>query len=525
MAAKTRWVQYSTTATGRATDGNGSSYQGTTGYCRGTSSVGDTFTIGPTTNRLYVAIDGESAPYITLYSGSSLDPRFVARDITEKLHDLGKNSDRWNAARCIWTNNKTVGNCFEIHSGTLGSSSSVIVTVSGTNSAASVLGFTTNVANGGTTSTNGFGGTITVSGTYNGFLDETYRLVITNDTYAEAVSAPRGIGSPVKYVANTYDGSLTTGGVFKHSSDVTYTISIDVTNGSTVGAGTGNVPRMSWLSTSSDGSTSATELLYANHWYKIGDYGLMVKFSDAVFNQVSPAWSIECKKADYVGGTNPAAPVGIAQYVWASDRGDQSIAPLTTTSGSFTQLGSRGLSVRFNPSSALDSFNAGDEFRIICAAPAPQSYNISSINYGNVTVSTESAVKCIIFEIESGATELSTVRFGLQSHGTFAHHYSGNNDTKFRFGTVGPANKAGTSPSNGIEWWPNVVPADIDDNIPPAYLFNTKSNLAVVSTADDSESVGNLGLMSDPMWINIRLGNSEVGANASICMRCYFDYA
>jgi hypothetical protein len=282
---------------------------------------------------------------------------------------------------------------------------------------------------------------------------------------------------------------------------------------------------MSWLSTADDSSLTATELLYSKHWYMIGNYGLMVKFTDAVFNQASPAWSIECKKCDYVGGTNASAPVGIAQYVYSSDRGEKSIAPITTASGTYTQLGTRGLSIKFTPSSDIDSFTAGDVFYVVATGPQPQSYNISSLNYGNVTVSTESDVKCVMFEIESGAVELSTVKFGLQSHGTFKHHYAGENDTKFRFGTVGPANMAGIAPSNGIEWKANIKADDIDDDIPPIYLYNTKANLNVVSTADDSESIGNTGLMSDPMWVNIRLGNSETGANSSICLRCYFDYA
>jgi len=84
MAAKTRWVQYTTTATGKATTGENGG-KGTTGYCRATAPVGDTFTIGSTTDRLYISIDGETGPYITLYSGVNLDPRFVARNITEKL--------------------------------------------------------------------------------------------------------------------------------------------------------------------------------------------------------------------------------------------------------------------------------------------------------------------------------------------------------------------------------------------------------------------------------------------------------
>jgi len=525
MVAITRWVNYPVDAEGEATDGNGSGCKGAGAYARATASVGDTFTIGSTTNRLYLTIDGDSGPYITMYSGTNLDPRFLAKDITEKMHDLGKNNDRWDAARCIWTNDGSQGNHFRIYSGTLGSSASVTVDGGGTNNGRSILGFGTQTNQGGVASTNGFSGDISVSGTYYGFVDEKYKIVITNDSYGEATVAPRGIGTPIKDGSNSYDGIFITGGTFNGVSDITYVISVDVTNGTTMGGGTGNVPRITWTSTGGDSSTTETELLFPKYWQKIGDYGLMVKFSDAVFNQASPAWTIVCKKPDYVGGTNATGPVGTAEYVWSSERGEMSTAPVVTSSGTFTQLGSRGLSIRFNPSGSPDNFAAGDEFFVICKAPKPASYNITSLNYGNVTVSTESDVKCVTFEVESGAVEVSTIKFGLQNHGTFNHHEAGNNDTKFRFGTVGPENNAGINPNNGIEWWPNVTAGDIDSNTPPSYLYNTNENLAVVGTADASEAIGNIDLMSDPMWVNIRLGTSEVGANSTINMRLYFDYS
>lgn len=526
MVAITRWVNYPTDAQGEATDGNGNGCKGTTGYCRATGSVGDTFTIGPTTNRLYLTIDSDSGPYITMYSGTNLDPRFLAKDITEKLHDMGKANDRWDVARCVWTNDGAEGNCFEIHSGSLGSSSSVTVQTGGSNDGSAVLGFGSVTNQGGLAGSYGFNGDITISGTYYGFVDELYKIVITNDSYAEAVTAPRGIGTPNKDASNSYDGTFTTGGVYNHSTDTTYSISIDVTNGTTMGGSTGNVPTLSWTSSlAGDPSTTSTELLFPNHWYKVGDYGLMVKFSDAVFNQVSPAWTIECKTPDYVGGSNASGPIGTAEYVWASDRGEMSAAPIVTSSGTFTQLGSRGLSIRFNPSGSPDTFDAGDEFYVLCTAPKPASYNITSLNYGNVTVSTESDVKCVIFEVESGAVEVSTIKFGLQDHGTFNHHNEGNSDTQFRFGTAGPYNNAGINPTNGIEWWPDVAASDIDDDTPPSYLFHTKANLSVVSTADSSEAIGNVGLMGDPMWVGIKLGTAEVGANSTINMRLYFDYS
>jgi hypothetical protein len=529
MAATTRWVLMDISSEGSAGDGRGAYCKGTRGYSVGTASVGDDFTIGPTTNRLYISIDGEAATgsYITLYSGSSLDPRFVARDITEKLHAEDSSDERWANAICKWENaysdaSGCYGNKFKIYSGTLGSSSSVTV-VSGTNSAHNVLGFTTTKETGGSATSNTFGGTASVSGTYYGLFSEVYKIVISND-YDET----RGIATPSEGGSNSYAGSITTGGVFNGSVNDTYTIAIDVTNGTTMGAGTSNVPLMSWTSTQSDDSDTDTELLYPDYWYNVGTQGLMVKFTDAVFNTCDPAWTIACHKPDYAQGTNASSAIGVAQYVYSSDRGDMSSTPTTTTSGSYTRLGTRGLNIQFTATSGTTSLAAGDEFYVICSGPEPSSYNITSLNYGNVTVTTESDVKSVMFEIESGAAQMSTVKFGLQNHGSFSHHDAGNDDTFFRFGTVGPDNNGGASTTNGIEWYPNITADDIDGDVAPSYLYATKDNLPVVATADLSEDVGNYpmcGLTSDPIWLNIRLGASETGANSSINYRCYFDYS
>jgi hypothetical protein len=526
MSAITRWIEYSTAAVGSIGDGRGAGCRGTRGYRIGTDSVGDSFTIGATTSQLHLAMDGDSGPYLTLYSGSSLDPRFVARDITEKMHNLGKSDQRWDNAICKWENIPGYGNRLKIYSGTLGSSSSVTVT-SGINDAKTVLGFDTTDHLGGSNTNNSFNGTASVSGTYYGLFDEVYKVVISNDDPHGSTNYPRGVAKvPTKGGTNNYAGTITTGGVFNHTSDIEYVIRIDITNGPAMGAGTGNVPQMQWTSTGgADDSSAWTELLYPNFWYKVGIKGAMVKFTDATFNTCNPAWTMQCYKPDYAEGTNGHMPVGIAQYVWSSDRGDMSSSPITTISGAHTRLGSRGLEIKFIGTNDL---YARDEFYVIVAAPKPSGYNITSLNYGNVTVSTESDVKAVMFEIESGAIEMSTVKFGLQSHGSFSHHNTGNSDTYFRFGTVGPDKTAGGSPINGIEWYPNIVAADIDSDVAPLYLYATEDNLPAVATADLSESVGNYpmcGLNSDPIWVNIRLGASETGANSSINYRCFFDYS
>lgn len=531
MASVTRWIQYDPSSVGVADEGKNAGGRGTRGYSIGAASVGDTFTVGPTTNKLDIDMDGDNG-VITLYSGTNLDPRFIARDITEKMRNLGKADLSWDNAVCKWEAaygavDTSYGNRFKIYSGALGATSSVVVN-SGTDTAHVVLGWGTKVEAGGTAnhsqgSYGNFDGDLTVSGTYLGFMDETYKIVITTDN-----GAIRGIDTATKGGSNTYDGTLTTGGAFNNSvgSDVTYTLAIDVTNGATAGAGTGNVPNLSWTSSpTGDDSVTDVEILYANHWYNIGTKGLMVKFTDAVFNTVATAWTIPCYGPDYASGSNASSPVGIAEYSWASDRGDSGSSTVTTTSGGYTALGSRGLLVQFNPADGADYLEAGNEFYVICSGPKPSGYNITSLNYGNVTVSTESDVKCVQFEIESGAIEMSTVKFGLQSHGTFSHHSAGNDDTFFRYGTVGPDNTASSGTSTSIEWWPTIAATDIDNDTPPNYLHATKANMQEVSTADNSEAVGSVGLASDPIYLNIRLGTAETGANSSVNNRLYFDYS
>lgn len=515
-AAITRWVQYDPTSEGTIGDGRSAGSVGTRGYAVGTSSVGDTFTVGPTTNKLHLSIDGDPGPYLTLYSGTNLDARFIAKDITEKMRDLAKNDERWDSAICKWENTGGQGNRFKIYSGTLGVASSVIVSTAGSESAHDLLGFTTRDEVGGTTGSNNFNGTIAVTGTYKGMYPETYKVVITNDN-----EATRGIGAITKSIS--YDGVISTGGVYNYSADTTYTVTIDTTNGTTVYGGTGNVPVMSWsASPSTDNSSVGTELLYADRWYNIGTRGLMVKFTDAVFS--NGTFMVPCYEPDYSSGTNVTDAPGTAFMSYSSDRGDMSGAVVTPVSGTTTNLGSRGLSIEFLPTSGSDDLGIRDEFYVMCHGPKALNSEISSINFGNVTVSTESETRCVIFEVSSGAYQLSSVKFGLQNHGSFQHHYAGNNDTMFRYGTVGADNTAGAGAEIGIEWYPGVIAADIDSDISPTYLYGTKANLEVVSTADDSQSVGNFELTSDEIWFNIKLGSSETGA--STCnYRCFFDYS
>jgi hypothetical protein len=523
MSAVTRWVEYSVDATSTAGTGGGTQEGiGTRAYALAAGATDkDMFNIGAGNNRLHVIMDGSESGYVTLASGTNLDPRFVARDITEKLHNLGKNDPSYDQAQCVWENNK-----LKLYGGSLGSSA-VVSVVSGTNTAHLELGWGTKTEVAGTNenprtgSINQYNGGITVSGTYNGLFDETYTVVIGN-------SWP--INTPVKGGSNSYTGTISTGGMFNNASSITYVINISTTNGTTMGGGTGNVPTMSWTSTgNADNSSADVELLYPNYWYKLGTKGVMVKFSDAVFSHCpagTPAWTVVCDYIQFTDGTNSQNAAGSARYVWGSTRGDDSgNNPIITSESSWTQLGTRGLYVQFT---GANNFLVGDVFTVVCTPPQPKSYDVTNINYGNVTVSTEAPVKAVLFEIMSGAIEMSTVKFGLQSHGTFSHHDENNTDTYFRFGTVGPGQPSGSSPINGLEWRTDVVSSDIASDTPPSYLYATQENLSVVSDADDSQNIGAssfMGMTSDIIYLNIKLGASEVGANSTINYRIFFDYA
>jgi len=511
MAATTRWVEYAVSAEGVISTGGATiSGVGTRAWVRANSSVGDSFSLGSSNNKLHLDFDGDTSTYITLVSGTDLDPRLVARDITEKIHATGK-SWGYENAQCVWENNK-----LKIYSGTLGSSS-VATVASGADTAHLELGFGDKTETPGAVSTNTYVGGLTTSGTYNGFFDEIYHIIANKEPQ---------IGPPGKGGSNSYLGTITAGGVYQHTIDRSYIISIDVTNGTTMGAGTGNVPTMSWTSTGNfDDSAAPVELLYPNYWYKLGTKGVMVTFSDAVFNTCDPAWTIACTYPAEVVIGNDQAAAGTAKYIWSSSRGDDATAAITTSNTTFTLLGSRGVYIKFTGSG---NFLAGDEFFVICKPPQPTSYGITTLNYGNVTVSTNSAIKAVMFEIMSGGVEMSTVKFGLQSHGTFSHHDAGGADTEFHFGTIGPGNNAGTGSIDGKEWRANVSATDVGSDTPPSYLYATKKDLAVVADADTSEAIGAshyMGMVADPIFLGIKLGASEVGANSSVNYRVYFDYS
>lgn len=528
MAATSRWVRYPVAGT---TSFIGTEQSGYRGLQRGTLSTADSYTIpGSSSNQIKVEMDnlGGLAPYsITLTSGTNLDPRFVARDIQRKIQAV-EATNAYAYCQVEWSNWKSLNGYgqFVIRSGTTGSSSDVEIT-SGVSDATALLGMATLATEGGTANhigtatpaVNGaYTGTVTVSGTYRGAFDDVYKVVCADD---QLVSAATYGGGNTYGVANA--GVATKGGFWNADSSDTYTVTVDTTNGSVSGGGTGFVPTFTVTSSQSDNVATPQEILYPDENYYIGSKGLTLRFSDAVFGN-GDTFTIVCTLPT---GGNGA--VGVAEYVYTSTLGDDSApATSTVTSTGGTALGTKGLTISWTDSGEL---TLRDEWTVVCKGPTPEQYGVTNVSYGNVTVTTESPVKVHQFEIISGAVDMSSVKFSLQNHGTFAHHDAGDMDTYFRFGTAGFGKPGdGTTANNGPEWTTSVSASDLasaktsGNTGAPIALDSTVVDLAVVASADNAEDIGNRSLVSDFIWTNIRLGAQESGANSTVNYRLYFDY-
>jgi len=507
-----------------------SALAGQRGFSRGTANVGDTFTIpASANNQIRVNIDGGGAQQLTLTSGTSLDARFVAKDLQRKIQAFGSVNNGFKFASVEFANllSGDGESHFVIRSGSTGGSSSVAVTagdsdarsILGLNSVSEVAGDTYHTDYGRTLTTANnaaYTGNITISGTYGGLLDEEYQVIISN---AQPLSVSAGGG-------NTYAGTCTVTGDYNHDTACSYTVTVDTSGGYEVmNAGTGSVPTFTVNDTGvlNDDVSTGQEMLYSDYYYYVGQMGAKLKWTDAQFGN-GDTFTITATPASAGGGA-----VGVATYTWTSSRGDNSTSS-TTTAATLTSVGTKGVQIAFSDSGTL---TAKDSWRIVCRAPTPEAYGVTSMSYGNVTVTTNSAVKVHQFEIMSGATVLSNVKFSLQNHGTFSHHDAGDGDTEFHFGTVGvgyPADGSGGA-HTGVEWKTDVSASDISSDKSlgstgsPTYLAASKQDLAVVADADNAETIGNADLASDAIFTAIKLGANETGSNSSIVYRCYFDYS
>ncbi|RKZ96621.1 MAG: hypothetical protein DRQ40_00485 [Gammaproteobacteria bacterium] len=512
MPATSRFVLFDVDAsTGTSTDSSSTAPptgsengRGKPGHAQSDAIPTDILTIQQGVNdQLQVEIDGQGFETITLTSGTDLDARMIAREISFKFKQLV--NTEFEFAQVEYINNK-----YRIYSSSLGDNSSAD-SAAGSNDVALNLRLANPSLTGGSDTGNSgtYTGTLTASGVFTGQFDDIYTLVIS-DTQLVGESTPGG--------GNVYAGTVVTAGDWNESSAETYTVTVNGATNPTMNGGAGNVPTVTWTSSpSNDNDASGLDILYSDYFYEIGTQGLRLKFSDAPFG-TSDTFTVVCS-----GATGGVKAVGAAAYHWSSLKEGKS-SSTTTTQTVGTRVGTRGVEAAFSSGSNL---TAGDEFTIICSGPQPTTLGVTTLNYGAVTVSTYSPVKAVWFELVSGATILSNTKFGLQSHGTAQHHNQGGSDTFFGFGTAGKGNSAGTNPEIQTEWRTSVTASDISSDTPPDYLSATEDNLSEVATADNSEAigVGSGQMVSDFVWLAVKLGANETGANPSITYRMFFDFS
>jgi len=485
---------------------------GSRGYVEASTATSGTFTItAGAADQMQVAIDGNALQQITLTSGSTMDARAVARDIEWKLKQLPQTE--FDNCRVEYLNNK-----FRIWSSTLGTASTVAVD-NGSNDCLHLLGMaasqggslTVNTVNGLASANNGsFTGQVSLSGVYKGQFTDIYTVLVGTVHPIGVVSGTGG---------NVYTGSGTSTGSWNEAFDETYTVTINTAAGSVMNNGAGNVPTMTWTSTSGDNSGAAVQLLYSDYFYAVGSRGLRIRFTDSPFGN-SDLFGITCSAIQFSSGAVTSSAVGTARYHWSSLReGKSSASTVSQVTG--TAVGNKGLTIAFSNSGNL---TRRDRFEIIAGGPVPTTIGVTVLNFGAVTVSTYSSTKSVWFDLLSGATVLSSPRFGLNSNGTAQNHYAGGNGTKFAVGFSGRGNPA----SDGTEWRKAVVGStDLSSDVPPAYLFSTEDNMPEVSTALDSIAVGVAPgeMTTDFIHLAIRLDALETGSNPSIVYRIFYDFS
>ena len=505
--------------------------RGTPAALRGATPPSIPISLGSSECNLMITMnDGTqaSSKIFTLASGNNLDPRVIARDITDRMHrEYPVNSSIWTNAYCLWWYN-----AFELRSGICGHNASATVNYTD-GSAATKLGFTHEVSAYGSDNDRLYGGGIAAgnktANTYSG------SLTISGTSFADswdeytftAINSDAGTGqgtaSIVTHASGTYPGTVTLGGIYNYTDGTTYHVQVTVSGSASYMNGVkGAVPRLTWYGDTGDTTMSGgyIELLYPNHPYPLGNKGLWIKFSDAPFSYPGDFWQIAASGIVTPVGYDYQWGSAMRKIIWSSVKGDVQWTPQSTaTFGNYFQVGRKGIYV-----SANQDYNVapGDTFRVRVPGPVPYSYDITSINLGNITVTTASRVFCIRFDLYGGATELTNVKFSLLNDGGMGYHDGTN--TYFPWGTVGGGNPS-VNTNYDVGWWSQV---NVQDLVPPkpSYLSAIDQNLTVVSTADDSKDIGIApydALISDYIFCAVRLGADESGQK-TVIYRCYYDY-
>lgn len=481
---------------------------------------------------LYITMDdglSSSSKTFTLTSGTNLDPRVLARDITDKMHrEYPVNHPIWTQAYCFWW-----GTNFEIRSGIAGANASTRVDYCA-NSAAETLGFTHGVAAYGSNNDrlyrgeiaagnktgNTWSGTISVSGTsFAGAWDEYTIVAVNSDS-----GASQGVAEIITHASGTYPGTVTLGGIYNYTDGTTYHVTVSVSGSASYMNGVLDAcPVMDWYADAGGGDTTSSgviQLLYPNYPYPLGNKGLWIKFTNAPFSYPGDAWMIQASGIIAPEGYDYQWGSALRKVIWSSIRGDTEWTQQdTATFGNYFRVGRKGIYI-----SAVQDYTVapGDTLRVRLPGPVPYRYDITSINLGNITVTTSSRVFCVRFDLPGGAVELTNVRYSLLDDGGMGYHDGVN--TAFRYGTVGPGQPA-VNTNYDVEWWNEVNVSDLVTP-KPDYLYAIDENLTEVSTADDSKVIGIdpfESLVSDYIFCAIQLGADESGQK-TVVYRCYFDY-
>lgn len=441
-----------------------------------------TGTILPTTwititdplNILRIVRNGSSID-ISIPLGNALSPVYVAHAITNKIKSYGLWCEFLN---CI----------FNIRSRTVSDTLSI-----GTpsNNIAGSLGLSAATFTAGGTITNTYAGTATFNSTYLGLTQATYWVKVSgNDIFTVTPGS-----------SNYYKGTVTAKGNFPSANAISYQITVNALQGNMAENGKTFSPTFSVSSTYGDSVPVSCELLYYNHWYEVGNYGVRIKFSEYPF-QTGDTFQIDCLPPQTADGTNATATAATAKFIVLSTDGTGITTPTLLNDGVLPL--SKGMSISFSSG----TFNKGDTF--IVNGFGPTYTEVTPIDIGIAGLGEQGAYGFSRLIIKEGAHRLSWCKIGLKTVGAMLDYNYG--ESMFDMGTLGV-----NASKNSCE-----LPQTFTADTVPAQMASHVSYMPIDSFIDIG--CGSPIFASDFWYFSLQAGLTEATQEFYPAFIVYYNY-
>jgi hypothetical protein len=351
-----------------------------------------------------------SAPYyinITFPIGFGFSPYYIAHFISQQI----KPYNMW----CDIINNK-----FVIYATNIQYDGVQVITTP--NNASSSLGFSLNESF-EKTFTNSYNDNVSLSGLYTGIDTDTYWVKVSGESSYTITPGTN----------NVYNGTLYVAGNFDSSSSITYTISIDTTDGNIANNSVGFLPKFSVSSTSDDDTPVDCFILCYDTWYEIGNKGVRIKFSEYPFGNAD-SFQIDCQTPLTADGTNTQANEEDVKFIILTE--ESSSAPTTLSTGNILTL-PKGIELTFDNG----TYTKGDTF--VVKVFAGNYSDVAQFNMGAIEIGATTFLYGVRLIAKQGAFGFKSCKVAISSLGDIVDY--GYSKSEFEIGTIGKVKQKNTN--------------------------------------------------------------------------------